>query len=328
MTGPIGSPSLRDRLRRGLRRGGHTCFVLFRVSVPTFIVMELLRRLGIIESIGRACAPFMAVFRLPGEAAIPVLLGYLVNVYTATAALGSLGLSGGQVMTLGLMLGMAHQLVVETTVLKAAGARALRLLAYRLVMSFVVGWAASRLFIGPGRTTPGDGGWVGGGASGAESIAGAALGAALSAALFSLQITLVLVPALVLYDLLAPLPVFARWGRAIGPWLSRLGMSPPCAVPLAAGFFIGIAYGAGIIIPIAEEKRIGPEELHCLGLFLCTCHAVIEDTFLFALVGASGPREIAQRMLLLAGLRLSLALAVLGGRRALVRGKNPAPGLV
>ena len=161
------------------------------------------------------------------------------------------------------------------------------------------------------------------------SIAGAVLGAALSGALFSLKIAAFLVPALVLYDLLAPLPVFARSGRMIGPWLSRFGMSPPCVVPLAAGFFLGIAYGAGVIIPIAEEKKIGPEELHNLGLFLCTCHAVIEDTFLFALVGARGPGEVALRMLLLAGLRLLLALAVLGTRRALAAGggKKPAPGL-
>jgi len=149
-TNPAAPPGLRHRLRRGLRHGRQACWVMLRVTVPTFVVMDLLRRLGVIETIGSACAPFMSIFRLPGEAAIPVLLGYLVNVYTATAALGSLGLSGGQVTTLGLMIGLAHQVVVETAILKTAGARALRLLVYRLVMSLLVGWAASRLFIGSG----------------------------------------------------------------------------------------------------------------------------------------------------------------------------------
>jgi hypothetical protein len=142
-------PAPRDRLRRGLRRGGHACFVLFRITVPTFIVMDLLRRLGAVDAIGRACSPVMSAFRLPGEAAIPVLLGCFINVYTATASLGSLGLSGGQITTLGLMLGMAHSLAVETTVLKSAGIRALPLLAYRLTMAILVGWTASRLLIGP-----------------------------------------------------------------------------------------------------------------------------------------------------------------------------------
>lgn len=150
MPGSAASPPVRHRLRRGLRRGGRACWVMLRVTVPTFVAMDLLRRLGVIDAIGAFCAPLMAVFRLPGEAAIPVLLGYLVNVYTATAALGNLGLSGGQVTTLGLMIGLAHQVVVETTILSAAGARAWRLLLYRLSMSLLIGWAASRLFIEPG----------------------------------------------------------------------------------------------------------------------------------------------------------------------------------
>lgn len=149
-SGPGAAPSLPERLGRGLRRGRHTCFVLLRVTIPTYIVMDLLRRTGAIEEIARLCAPAMSLFRLPGEAAIPVLLAWLVNVATAAAALGSLGLSGGQVTTLGLMLGIAHSLVVETVVLKTAGAPALRLLAYRIVTSLLVGWAASRLLIGAG----------------------------------------------------------------------------------------------------------------------------------------------------------------------------------
>lgn len=143
-----GLPSLKSRFRRGLRRGGHALWLIVRVTIPTFVAMDFLKRLGVIDLIGQACAPVMTVFRLPGEAAIPVLLGLLLNVFTATAALGSLGLSGGQVTTLALMLGMAHTLVVETAVLKTAGARAWSLLLYRLTMAVVVGLLASRLLIG------------------------------------------------------------------------------------------------------------------------------------------------------------------------------------
>ena len=152
-------------------------------------------------------------------------------------------------------------------------------------------------------------------------------GAAAAGAIYSLKIALLLVPGLVLYEILAPLPIFARWGRAIAPGLGRLGMSPPCIVPLAAGFFLGITYGAGIIIPFAEEKTIGPEETHALFLFLCTCHAVIEDTVLFSLIGARGPWEVAGRAAALAGIRFALAIAILSARRVLVggRGGNPAP---
>lgn len=141
-------PDFRSRLEQGLRRGGHALFVIVRITIPTFVVMDFLKRLGVIDRIGEACAPVMTLFRLPGEAAIPVLLALALNVFTATAALGSLGLSGGQVTTLALMVGMAHTLVIETAVLKSAGARAWRLLVYRLLMALLVGLVASRLLIG------------------------------------------------------------------------------------------------------------------------------------------------------------------------------------
>ena len=144
-----GAGTLRRRAAMGLRRGLRACWILFRVTVPTYVVMDLLARLGVIAAIGAACAPLMRLFRLPGEAAIPILLGYLVNLYSATAAAGSLALSGGQIVTLGLMLGFAHTLVVETMVLRAARARAVTLLLYRLAMSILAALVVSRLLIGP-----------------------------------------------------------------------------------------------------------------------------------------------------------------------------------
>jgi hypothetical protein len=134
-------------LRRGLRRGIHTCWVLFRITIPTYVAMALLQRLGVIDAIGGFCEPVMGFFRLPGEAAVPVLLGLLVNVIAATAALGALGLSDGQILTLGLMIGLAHALVLESAVLKAAGAPVGRLLLYRIVIAVVVGLVASRFLI-------------------------------------------------------------------------------------------------------------------------------------------------------------------------------------
>jgi hypothetical protein len=137
----------RGPLHRGLQRGGHACLVLFRVMVPTYIVMELFKRFGVIAAVGAACGPLMKWLQLPGEAAVPLLLGLLVNVAAAAAALGSLGLPGDQVTTLGVMIAMAHALPVETLVLRAVGARAWRLLLYRLVMAGLAGLVCSRLFI-------------------------------------------------------------------------------------------------------------------------------------------------------------------------------------
>jgi len=142
------------------------------------------------------------------------------------------------------------------------------------------------------------------------AVLGELAGAAWAGARFCGLLALLIVPAMVLYEVAAPLPLFAAWGRWLGPRLRRIGMSPACTVPLAAGLFLGVAYGAGFIIPVAERREVGPREIHSLGLFLSTCHAVIEDPLLFALVGAPDAVELGRRMAILVGVRLALALAV------------------
>ena len=49
----------------------------------------------------------------------------------------------------------------------------------------------------------------------------------------------------------------------------------------------GISYGAGVLIPQAQSGELSRKQVFLTALFLCMCHAVIEDTLLFVLVGAN-----------------------------------------
>ncbi len=79
------------------------------------------------------------------------------------------------------------------------------------------------------------------------------------------------------------------------PWIRRftpaarglgvLGLGRGAAASLAAGVVLGIVYGAGVMIPDVRSGRVPPRQAFLLALFLCTCHAVIEDTLLFAVLG-------------------------------------------
>jgi hypothetical protein len=148
---------------------------------------------------------------------------------------------------------------------------------------------------------------------GLATLGEAIVDASIAGGIFALKIAAILVPALILYEVLAERPLFARWGRAIGSRLSRLGMSSASTVPLAAGIFLGIGHGAGILIAVAEDGRLTRSETGSLFLFLATCHAIIEDTLLFALVGAPGPGEALRRWAFLIGSRLLLAILVTAG---------------
>lgn len=132
-----------------------------------------------------------------------------------------------------------------------------------------------------------------------------ALGLAIFGALkLSLKLVLIVVPLVVLFEVLRYLPFFQRAGRYCDPLMRGVGLSRDAAVPLFTGIFLGIAYGAGIIIRVAQEKQLPPRELFLMGLFLATCHAVVEDTLIFVAVGGDGVAML--------GLRIALALLLTG----------------
>ena len=92
-------------------------------------------------------------------------------------------------------------------------------------------------------------------------------------------------------------------------------MTREAALPLFTGVFLGIAYGAGIIIRVAQEKRLPPRELFLMGLFLATCHAVVEDTLIFVVIGGSAWIMLGARLVLAICLTALLARLWKPGRQ-------------
>jgi hypothetical protein len=111
------------------------------------------------------------------------------------------------------------------------------------------------------------------------------------------KIALIILPLTVLYQVLRDNP----WiNRTLGPHrgvLKGFGMGPAAMVSLMTGLILGIVYGAGILIQESRTGQMTRREVFLVALFLCTCHAVLEDTLLFVVVGGSagwilGPRLV------------------------------------
>jgi len=79
---------------------------------------------------------------------------------------------------------------------------------------------------------------------------------------------------------------------------SFLGISHKGLVPLITGIIIGLTYGAGVIIHSIKASNISKKEAFLILLFLSICHAVIEDTLIFVVIGANGVVLIVFRFVL------------------------------
>gem|GEM_PF-495306 len=115
---------------------------------------------------------------------------------------------------------------------------------------------------------------------------GEALLAALRAAAEGVaQLALIVFPVMLLIQALKDLGALDRFAALMRPLMRPLGIAPRGAVTVAGGLVFGLAFGAGIILEQAREQRFSRREITLIALFLCACHAVIEDTLIFVPLG-------------------------------------------
>jgi hypothetical protein len=141
--------SLRERLlrdvRRGLRSGLHTFWVLARVMVPAYGVTVVRERLGVITGLAGLTRPLMSRLGLPGDAAVPLVVGYVLNIYAAVGSMSALDLSSRQVTVLAIAILIGHNLIVEGAVLHRAGMNGFAFGALRVVAGLAAGAVANVL---------------------------------------------------------------------------------------------------------------------------------------------------------------------------------------
>jgi len=132
----------------------------------------------------------------------------------------------------------------------------------------------------------------------------ALLAALIGAAKLSVKLILIIVPLVTVFEVMRHMPVFRKAGNLVEPAMKGVGLSRDAAVPLFTGIFLGVTYGAGIIIRVAQQKGLPARELFLMGLFLATCHSVVEDILVFVVIGGNG--------LVILGARLGLAAILTG----------------
>ncbi|HOJ42862.1 MAG TPA: hypothetical protein PLW88_01065 [Syntrophorhabdaceae bacterium] len=97
------------------------------------------------------------------------------------------------------------------------------------------------------------------------------------------QLLLIILPLTISYEFLK------HRGRGLeGKKWKILGISSGGLVPLITGVIIGLTYGAGVIIHSIRSSNMDKKEAFLIMLFLSICHAIVEDTLIFVVIGANG----------------------------------------
>jgi spore maturation protein SpmB len=129
----------KDTWKRGLADGLKTALTLLKVIIPVFAVIKILEHTPVIGWISTLFDPLMRFVGLPGEAALAVVTGMLLNFYAALGIILAMGLSTWQITIMAVMLSCCHELVLETAIIKKTGISAWPVLTIRLVTAFGAG---------------------------------------------------------------------------------------------------------------------------------------------------------------------------------------------
>lgn len=282
-----------------IRKGGYrsatirslkTSVYLLRIILPLSFVVGLLDWLTILHRIGDLLGPAMQIWRLPGEAAVVLVSGWLVGIYGAVASMAILPLTAAQITVLAVMTLTAHNLVVEGTVQHQTGTPWWVMLPVRLLTASILGWLVALVVSPSGAPIPvvssisREIATIGG----RQPFAQFLLHWFRSAGALTGKILAILLALMLLTEWMRARDLYHRLTRPLRPLLRFLGLADSVAFLWITAMVLGLAYGSGLLMEEARQKgAYRAQDLRDFNVSAGVCHSIIEDSALLATCGAS-----------------------------------------
>lgn len=268
---------------RGLQQGMKTVWTLGKVIFPITLVMTILQYTPILPWIIEKISPVMQLIGLPGEAALPLVLGNALNLYAGIAAIITFDFTVKEVFIMAVMLSFSHNLFIESAVASRVG------VSWWLMSGIRIGLAIISAVIiqltWSGGLELAQYGFITGNEVELSGWGEIALHALQTALLGVLQLALIVIPLMITVQFLRELGWLTMLSNGFAPITKMLGMEKNTSLTLVAGLTIGLAYGAGLMIQAVEEDGVSKRDMYLALIFLVSCHAVVEDTLIFIPLG-------------------------------------------
>ncbi len=268
-----------------LRETIQVYLVLLRIMVPALIVVKLLQELGILDLIGLALGPAMALAGLPAVLGIVWATTLLSNMFAGIIVFydmaAGLALTVEQVTVLGTMMLLAHSIPIEGAVARRAGVPWWVTIALRVGGALLLGillhlvYSHFELLQEPLVRV-----WQPVGSDGS-------LWSWVLAQLQALgMVFLVILTLMLLLKLLRLIGLETLIHIGLSPLLRLFGLGRSAANVTVIGVALGLTYGAGLLIRDLDDGMLSRRDAYIALCFLGLLHSMIEDTLLILALGA------------------------------------------
>ena len=260
-------------------------WVLARIIIPISILTELLQRMGAIEAIAPYFAPLMSIVGLPSELGLAWLTAMLVGIWGAVPLIFTLvpvsSLSVADVTVFSSLILFAHGLPIEQKIIKEVGPNIIPTTILRILGGLLFAFLLHQLLSSTDwlsvTVTPA---WIPITATPSWAEYFLSLGVAM------LWMLIILASLALSLEILKVTSVLERMMALIAPTLRVSGIQGEAGYLTVVGLFLGISFGAGLLIQEARSGTIAPRQLFLSCVFMGFAHSVIEDTLVMLALGA------------------------------------------
>jgi hypothetical protein len=133
-------------VKAGLHKSSRVILMLTKIIVPVSCIVVAMKYFNILEPLALFFAPAMALLGLPGEAALVLVFGFFSSVYAAIGVMTTLSLTPAEITTLAIMIGISHELFIESAIASHTGLKMPAAMALRISASIVAGITLNVIF--------------------------------------------------------------------------------------------------------------------------------------------------------------------------------------
>lgn len=270
-------------IKRGLKQGLILSWTLGKIVFPVTILVTILQYTPILPWFIKFVAPVMQLIGLPGEAAMPLVLGNALNLYAAIGAIVSFDFTVKEVFIMAMMLSFSHNLFIESAVASRVGVSWWIISGVRVILALIAAVLINLLWSGGGEQA--QYGLIASSDVVLTSWSAIFFHGLKTASIAIVQLAMIIFPLMIVMQFLRELGWLIFLSKAFAPFTRLLGMKENTSFTLVTGLTIGLTFGAGVMIQAVREDGVSKKDMMLALLFLVTCHAVIEDTVIFIPLG-------------------------------------------
>ena len=261
---------------------------LLSVMIPVSLVVLALDKTGLLFIASRILDPIMHLLGLPGESSLVFLSALLLNIYSAIAVIGTLQLSLREITILAVMCLIAHNLIVESAVMRKNGSSATKMVFLRiftalfaaLILNYILpaGFGASKMQgLSAGLNPPPP--------LHVQDIPQILEVWALQMGKLILKIVILVSLLMAAQKVMEEFGLLEFLGKITGPFMRLLGLPPSTGFLWIVANLIGLAYGSAILIERVESGKLSLSEGDLFNHHVGISHSLLEDTLLFMAIG-------------------------------------------